>query len=69
MAVQRQEWVAENQTLRAQLAKEEKKRLTEQNVAVFEIAEAASAQQAAEDKVCLPNLVTASSAMDMDIMF
>ena len=63
VAVQRQEWVAENGTLWAQVAREEKKRLTERNVAIFEIAEAASAQQAAEDKVYLYTLISASSVI------
>ena len=44
----------EAERLKAQLLKEEKMRLREQKVAVFEIAEAVSAQQAAEDKVCDP---------------
>ena len=49
---QRKEWMDEAERLKAQLVKEEKMRLREQKVAVFEIAEAVSAQQAAEDKVC-----------------
>ncbi len=44
----------EAERLKAQLLKEEKMRLREQKVAIFEIAEAASAQQAAEDKVRVP---------------
>ena len=51
--MQRKEWSRWNEDLKAQLLKEEKKRLTEQKVAISEIAEAASAQQDAEDKVCV----------------
>ena len=51
--MQRKEWCGWNEELKAQLLKEEKKRLTERNVAIFQIAEAASAQRAAEDRVCV----------------